>query len=265
MSDQKPRPHLHSDPEYIKKVKGLLHSRGEIETIHFEYLTEALSSLGFKIDLDASYTGETVGDEIPKIIEQAFEHLTNNPPSGEDLEKILRLWDYLAEGDPLTQTDLIYVFGGISEGAVKEAIKLKNEGYAPKILFSGKRASYMNDTETTEAEKYAALATESGVPSQDILVEKESVNTPENVVNSAKLLHSLRWLPKSVIAVSLPYHMRRAGLTLRSGFDWDFELIRHPGPSAKYTRDNYYKDKNGWSYICFEYIKTYLARRAGHF
>ncbi|MBX4189042.1 YdcF family protein [Candidatus Parcubacteria bacterium] len=213
MTQETPRPHLHSDSNYIQRVKGLLHSHEELEVLHFEYLEDTLKSLGFEINLEESYTGETVGDVIPKIIDQAFEHITTHPPNKEVLEKILQLWDYLAENDTLENADLIYVFGGIGEAAVKEALKLKNEGYAPKILFSGKKASYMADVEITEAEKYAEIAIEAGISKEDILIENESVNTPENIVNSAKLLHSLNFLPKKVIAVSLPYHMKRAGLS----------------------------------------------------
>jgi hypothetical protein len=265
MNDEKPRPNINYDKEYIDKVNSLIVPQAPIEEIHFEYLTEALASLGIEVDLFQGYTVEEVSIKIKEVVNQSFEIVSKETLSDQVLVKICKLWDYLAEEDDLHKADLIYVYGGISEHAVNEAIRLKLEDYAPKIMFSGKKASYMKDVEITEAEKYAQMAIEHGVKDEDILIEKKSINTVENIVFSAKLLHSMNWLPKKVIVVSLPYHTRRAALTMKGGFDWRFELIRHPGKSAKYTRENYYRDKNGWSYVCFEYFKLFAARQMGHF
>jgi uncharacterized SAM-binding protein YcdF (DUF218 family) len=266
MNGATPRPNINQDKTYLDKVQGLIKGKGDLEKIHFEYLTELLTYLGIEKDIFTLISQESISDEVKTTIESAFELVNKNEITSELKRYLDRLWDYLAESDELDTADLIYVFGGISELAVREAIRLKKENLAPKILFSGKHGSYMkNVIDLTEAEKYANLALENGVKLEDILLEKESINTPENIVKSAALLHDINWLPKSVIAVSLPYHMKRASLTMRAGFDWDFKLIRHPGPSAKYTRENYFKDKNGWSYICFEYVKLYGARLMGHF
>lgn len=266
MTSQEPHPNLNQSKEYLDKVKTLITGRGEQGEIRFEYLTEMLRALGIETDVYDLIVAEEIPDSVKDVIEQGFEKINGIKLSQEIREKVSRLWDHLAEGDPIHKADLIFVFGGISKNAVLEAIHLKNEGFAPKILFCGKHGSYMKDVQDlSEAEKYANLAKENGVPETDILLEKESINTPENVVNSAKLLRAEGQLPKVVIAVSLPYHMKRGALTMMAGFDWDFKLIRHPGPSAKYTRDTYYLDKSGWSYVCFEYIKLYMAREMRHF
>ncbi len=265
MAEEKPRPNLNSDPEYINKIQNLITKKDSIEEIHFKYLNEALTELGITSDIYKDFSLESIPEKTKLSIEKAFEYIENNELSGEAMSKIYRLWDYLTESDTLEKADLIYVFGGISELALREAIRIKNEEYAPKILFSGKYGSYMKDVELSEAEKYANLAIDAGVHEGDIIIEKESINTPENIVNSAKILHEMNFLPNKVIAVSLPYHMKRASLTMKGGFDWEFQLIRHPGLSAKYTRENYFKDKNGWTYICYEFIKLYGARQMGHF
>lgn len=265
MSDDKPRPNLNLNKKYLDDVSNLLTHKGELEDIEFNHLTDLFSEIGFEEDIYNLYFEEKAEAIIQKVLEESFEKINiNNLP--EDIkEKLYKLWDYLSPSDTLEKADIIYVFGGISQLAVLEAIRLKKEDWAPVILFSGKRASYTNDSETTEAESYAQIAIENGVLERDILIEKESINTPENIVNSAQLLHKLNMLPQKVIAVSLPYHMRRASLTMISGFDWKFKLIRHPGKSAKYTRETYFKDKNGWSYIFFEYLKLYGARQMRHF
>lgn len=266
MDSQSPRPNLSSDEAYLAKARDMIKGHGELEDLHFEYLSEALAALGETNGVFAGVTAVSIPDSVKEIIERAFQTLTDNELNAETVEKLIRLWDYLAQSDPLGKADLIYVFGGISELAVRDAIRLKLENYAPRILFSGKRGSYMKDVvDLSEAERYAQLAVESGVSVDDILLEKESVNTVENVVNSAMMLHKLDLLPAKLIAVSIPYHLKRATLTLRAAIDWDCTVLRHAGPSAKYARDTFYKDKNGWSYICFEYVKLYMARQGGHF
>ncbi len=265
MSDQ-PRPNLSADEAYLAKARDMISRKDPLEEIHFECLTEALASLGIFDAIYEDITSTHVPEQSKLLIERAFAQLERIAPSSVQLESLYRLWDYLAESDPLEKSDLIYVFGGISELAVLEAIRLKNENYAPKILFSGKHGSYMKDVAgPTEAEQYANLAMENGVSEADILLEKESINTVENAINSAKLLRSIGYLPETIIAVSLPYHMKRAALTLRGGMDIPFKLIRHPGPSAKYSRETYFKHRNGWTYVCNEYIKLYMARQGGHF
>lgn len=265
MADQ-PRPNLSTDEAYLAKARDMIQRKEPLEEIHFEYLTEALVSLGIDKDIYEGVSSTSFPGHVAETIEKSFEMLHAHPLREEQLHKVYRLWDYLSESDPLEHADLIYVFGGISELAVLEAIRLKKEDFAPKILFSGKHGSYMkNVVGLTEAEKYAQLAVKNGVRETDIIMEKESINTVENAVNSSKLLRSMNYFPKTIIAVSLPYHMKRAALTLRGGMDIPFRLIRHPGPSAKYSRETYFKDKNGWLYICNEYVKLYMSRQGGHF
>jgi uncharacterized SAM-binding protein YcdF (DUF218 family) len=54
---------------------------------------------------------------------------------------------------------------------------------------------------------------------------------------------------EKIILITLPYHMRRSSLTLKSAiYDKginDVYIIKHIAASAKYTRENYFKDSNG--------------------
>lgn len=265
MSNQKPRPNLNLDKEYLNKVSNLFSTKKELEDIKFEYLSDLLMSIGFDQNIYDIYLHEENKEKIQEIVDKSFE-IINTQKISEDIEnRLSQMWSYLSEEDLLKKADLIFVFGSISQLVVLEAIKLKKDGWAPKILFSGKRASYSNDIEMPEAEIYKQLALENGISEEDILIEKDSVNTPENIVKSAQLLKEINYIPRTVIAVGLPYHMKRASLTMRSGFDWNPQIIRHPGQSVKYTKNNYFKDKNGWSYVFFEYLKLYGARKMKHF
>lgn len=264
--DSKYKPFLAGDKEYLKKVAGIIEERPPVEEIHFEYLNELFESLGFQQN---PYTLVSPDDlnmaPIQEFVTQAFEKINSGQLNQEVEQRLSRLWDYLAEADPVEPTDLIFVFGGPGEHRAKEAITLYKQGLASKILFTGKKAAYMKDPELTEAEYYARIARIEGVPEEDLLIENEAINTPENAVNSVALLKKQNLFPSSMIIVTLPYHMRRSYLTLKAVASGNPKLIRHPVPSAKYTRENYFKDKNGLSYIIFEFIKIYAARMMKHF
>ena len=90
---------------------------------------------------------------------------------------------------------------------VDHAVSLYKNHYAPKILMSG---GTDKDTNVNEAETMKKIAIESGVPEADILMEKESTSTYENFALSQKILNEAGL--HSVIIVTEPYHIARAGL-----------------------------------------------------
>jgi hypothetical protein len=260
-----PKPNIHTDVTYLAQVGSLIDSSRVYGDIHFEYLTNLVQLYYPGLDIYALNGKEEHKVQLQEIVENIFSTINRGDIADEVKDILHRLWDYLAESDPLEKADLIYVFGGISQLAVQHAIELQLQGYASKIMFSGKHASYVQGIEITEAEQYKRLALQAGVAEESILIEEQSINTPENIVFSKQLLYDLHLIPSSVIAVSLPYHMKRASLTMWAGFDWEPQIIRSPGKSAKYTRETYYTDIKGFSYVFFEYLKIHGARQMGHF
>jgi len=123
----------------------------------------------------------------------------------------------------------------------------------------------MKDSHKSEAELFANIAHEQGVPEGDVILEAEAKNTPENAVNSVRILKGQSWLPKKIIIIQIEYQMRRAYLTLKAVADWQPQLLCRSAPSAKYKREHYWNDKAAWSYVFLEYIKMYAARQMGHF
>lgn len=73
------------------------------------------------------------------------------------------------------------------------ASELYLNGYANKLIFSGGlgKITYKLWNET-EAEKFAKIAIEKGVPSKDIYLEKESTNTGDNFRFSKRLIENLK-------------------------------------------------------------------------
>jgi uncharacterized SAM-binding protein YcdF (DUF218 family) len=93
---------------------------------------------------------------------------------------------------------------------VDHAVLLYKEGYAPKILMSGGDDKEDN---VNEAETMKKIAIEAGIPEEDILMEKESTSTYENLTRSQKVINEAGL--HSVIIVSEPYHNARAELVAK--------------------------------------------------
>lgn len=259
------KPFLATDKEYLKKVAGAIGEKTPLEDIPFYLLNEAISALGVSDDPYIFLNSDSLKIKaIQPVIDKTFEVIQNGV-SETAKEKFWALWDYLCDSDQLLKADLIFVFGGGGETRPKEAAKLYKEDWATKVLFTGQKGSYMKDIKITEAETFAQIAEREGVPANDIILEKEAINTVENVTKSIALLKQRGELPKRIILIQVCFQMRRAYLTFKAACDWDVKLIRHPAPSAKFRREDYFMSKDGWSYVFLEFIKLYGARLMKHF
>jgi uncharacterized SAM-binding protein YcdF (DUF218 family) len=113
-------------------------------------------------------------------------------------------------------------------------------------MYTGNTASYNNNSNLPEAEYLKNIAIREGVKEQDIIIENQSINSTENAVFGIKKLKDMNFNFNKIILVTLPYHMRRSSLTLMSAIDdKNVKIIKSIVPSAKYTKENYFKDING--------------------
>lgn len=101
---------------------------------------------------------------------------------------------------------------------IDHAVSLYKNHYAPKILMSG--GTDKEDT-VNEAETMKTIATHAGVPEANILMEKESTSTYENLALSQKILTAAGLY--SVIIVTDPYTNARAGL-VASKLEYKYSL-----------------------------------------
>jgi len=147
-------------------------------------------------------------------------------------EALQIIWDYMHMGHELKKADLIFVLGNRDLRVAEYAsdLFLEGEGWAPYILFSGsgdihnEKPGRERFQGSTEAEVFAEVARNKGVPEEAILIENKSQNTGENYQFSRKLLEEQRINPTTVIAVQKPYTERRAYATGK--VQWpDVELI----------------------------------------
>jgi bisphosphoglycerate-independent phosphoglycerate mutase (AlkP superfamily)/very-short-patch-repair endonuclease/uncharacterized SAM-binding protein YcdF (DUF218 family)/ADP-ribose pyrophosphatase YjhB (NUDIX family) len=154
-----------------------------------------------------------------------------------DKEKVIQLaqilWNYGKLNEKTEKSDLILAFGNNELGVAKQAANLYLQGFAPKILFTGKGVAF----ETSEAEEFAKVAMEMGVPSEDIWIENRSMNTGENIKFSCELLQKLDFKPKKIITVSKPFGERRNMATLQ--VQWPDKNTQFYFSSEEISLENY--------------------------
>jgi uncharacterized SAM-binding protein YcdF (DUF218 family) len=125
--------------------------------------------------------------------------MTRCPDDVADLELIES-----ASGD-IRPADLILLFGTGHWTPAEVAVELYERRLAPYIVATG--GSARHDGRLCEAEMHRDLMIARGIPSDRILMETTSTNTPENVINARPIIEELGGV-RSVIAVVKWYHRR---------------------------------------------------------
>ncbi|WP_265443616.1 YdcF family protein [Acetivibrio straminisolvens] len=126
-------------------------------------------------------------------------------------EKLIQiLWDYLRMNHRLSKSDCIVVLGSHDTRVAKRGAEVFLEGFAPLIVFSGGYGKLTKHIwNCTEAEKFARIAVDMGVPEECILIESKSSNTGENILFTKELLNKRQIKARKIIAVNKPYMERR--------------------------------------------------------
>ena len=149
------------------------------------------------------------------------------------------IW-YMAEPLKIVQqpkkVDAIVVFGGGAgesgvagqgyEERVTHAVNLFKKGYAGHIIFS---SGYTNILKEPDVMK--ALAISLGVPADDIIVETNSSNTYQNVLNVKGILSEKGW--DKILLVSSPYHIRRVSLVFNRNAK-EIDVVYTPTPRSQF-------------------------------
>jgi len=126
----------------------------------------------------------------------------------DSLTKII--WDYHHMNHQLKKADCIFVLGSQDTRVAEYAADLFLQDYAPYILFSGGAGKFTKDIFTkSEAEIFANIAIQKGVPKEKIIIEDKSTNTGDNIRFSKALLEELHFEFNTFILVQKPYMERR--------------------------------------------------------
>lgn len=124
------------------------------------------------------------------------------------------LWNYHLMKHDVGKADAILVLCSHDERVAERGAQLFLEGCAPLLIFSGGQGAITKALwDEPEAERFARIAMNMNVPRENIVIEKNSTNTGENVQFTRKLLEKQGLDPQRFIVVQKPYMERRAFAT----------------------------------------------------
>lgn len=145
------------------------------------------------------------------------------------------IWDYHHINHALQKSDCIFVLGSHDTRVADRAAELYLEGWAPLLIFSGGLGRFTQELWTeTEADLFARIAKEKGVPAQVILIENKSTNTGENVLFTRQLLKQKNMDPQSFILVQKPYMERRTVATFQK--QWPGKIFCVTSPQLSFDQ-----------------------------
>ncbi len=154
------------------------------------------------------------------------------------------------------QADVILVFGTRHWTPSEVAVDLYRRGLAPKIVVTG--GATLRTSPQREADLHRSLITARGVPEEDVLCERESSNTWENVAHAIPLLEQTG--PVQTVLTVVKWYHRRALVYLaqqvpsvRHIFAADYE------PFDRATRRSF--SRSNWRQTC----PGAIAHESNHF
>lgn len=120
------------------------------------------------------------------------------------------LWDYLRLGLPIHKADGILIFCSNDLRVAVYAASLYHRGYGSWICPSGGVGRLTYDLyHKPEAEAFADILYEAGVPKNAVYIENRATNTAENIFLTRKVLQQNNLDPKELIVLQKPYMERR--------------------------------------------------------
>lgn len=151
-----------------------------------------------------------------------------------------KIWNFHVLHQPLRKADVIMACGCNDTRVAERAAELYQLQFAPLVLFSGDRGAHTAESwDRAEAEIFADVAENLGVPREDMFIENKSTNTGENILFSRSLLLESGIDPATVILVHKPYMERRALAAFRKYWPGTEVIVTSPRvPFASYpTRE----------------------------
>ena len=140
-----------------------------------------------------------------------------------------KLWNYHRLKHELAPADAILVLCSHDDRVAERGAQLLLDGWAPLLIFSGGRGAITEKLwNEPEAERFARIAEDIGVPRQCILIEPNSTNTGENIRFTKQLLAECGLDPHTFIVVQKPYMERRAFATFRQLWQEKHVLVTSP-------------------------------------
>ena len=150
-----------------------------------------------------------------------------------------QLWDYHHMNHELAKADCILALGSHDLRVADRAAELYLQGWAPLVIMSGGLGNFTQEMWTEkEADKFAAIAIQNGVPADAILIENQSTNTGENIMFTQQLLKTKGMDIQRFIVVQKPYMERRSYATFKKHWPDKELMVTSPQiPFEEYAND----------------------------
>jgi uncharacterized SAM-binding protein YcdF (DUF218 family) len=143
----------------------------------------------------------------------------------EVLAEARKLWDYHHLYHEPVPSDCILVLGSHDLRVADRGAELYLQGLAPILIFSGGLGNVTKGIwKDPEADRFARIALDKGVPAEAIFIENQSTNTGENILFTQRLLEDKGLHPRTFLLVQKPYMERRSYATFKKHWP-DKELI----------------------------------------
>lgn len=140
-----------------------------------------------------------------------------------------QLWNYHQVKHTIEKSDCILALGSHDLRVAERAAELYLRGFAPLVIMSGGLGNFTKEMwSEKEADKFAKVAIQKGVPEGAILIENNSTNTGENILFTQKLLEEKNLHPQSFIVVQKPYMERRSYATFKKHWPDKKMLVTSP-------------------------------------
>lgn len=129
----------------------------------------------------------------------------------------------------LAKSDCILALGSHDLRVADRAAELYLEGWAPILILSGGLGNVTRGIwKDPEADRFARIALDKGVPAEAIFIENKSTNTGENIQFTRRLLEEKLLHPQHFLLVQKPYMERRTYATFRKQWPDKDLLVTSP-------------------------------------
>ena len=151
----------------------------------------------------------------------------------EILNQARLIWDYHLMHHELKKSGCILVLGSHDTRVAERGAQLFLDGWAPILVMSGGLGRLTKNSWTeAEADCFARIARNMGVPAEAMLVENRSTNTGENIQFTRALLQQHQLDPNDFILVQKPYMERRSFATFKKR--WPEKDVRVTSPQISF-------------------------------
>jgi uncharacterized SAM-binding protein YcdF (DUF218 family) len=143
---------------------------------------------------------------------------------------------YLSPQSSLSKADaIVAISGGETNARTDEAVKLYNEGWSSRLIFSG---AALDPSSPSNARAMAVRAESEGVPASAIQLDETAVDTRQNAANTAAIARAGNY--RSIILVTSPYHQRRADILFSRALPAGTAIVNHSAPDKSWRRSQWW-------------------------